>query len=112
MALEPIRRRSTGADASRPAEHDRRALADRFRHSSQAERVQDPQLNAAAKVLAHTNGVIDAAYGPDTAKGASSRAAALEKIAKAIERGAQFSTPKTMQPAREQTRESERMRDR
>lgn len=71
-------------------------------------RVQDPQLNAAAKVLAHTNGVIDAAYGPDTAKAASSRAAALEKIAGALGRGEQFTVPKTMQPVREQTREPER----
>lgn len=101
-----------GADASRSAELGNQALADRFRNSSQAERVRDPQFNAAAKVLAHTNGVIDAAYGPDSTKAASSRAAALEKIAGALARGEQFTVPRTMQPVREQTREPERTRGR
>lgn len=86
------------------------ALADRFRNSSQAERVQDPRLNAAAKFLAHTNGMIDAAYGSDTARAASSRAAALEKIAVAIERGKQFCVPETMQNLREQNRDQAKSR--
>ena len=122
MALEPNRRRSpqdrqtpfVRADEGRSTLVDPRhqALADRFRNSSQAERVQDPRLNAAAKVLAHTNGMIDAAYGPDTAKAASSRAAALEKIAVALERGERFSAPETMQNLREQNRDPERSRSR
>lgn len=122
MALEPNRRRSPQdrqapleqADEGRSTLVDARhqALADRFRNSSQAERVQDSQLNAAAKVLAHTSGVIDAAYGPDTAKAANLRAAALERIAGAIERGAQFTVPKTMQPARQQVRSKETTRNR
>lgn len=99
-----------GQSSSKLADRDARALADRFRNSSQAERVKDPQLNAAAKVLAHTNGVIDAAYGSETAKGIAARSAALEKIASAIERGEKFSVPKTMQPVREQIREPERTR--
>lgn len=99
-----------GQPSSNLADRDARALADRFRNSSQAERVKDPQLNAAAKVLAHTNGVIDAAYGPDTAKGMAARSAALEKIAGAIERGEKFSVPRTMQPVREQVRGPERTR--
>jgi len=54
--------------------------------------------------------VIDAAYGPDTVNAASSRAAALEKITVALELGAAFSVPKTMQDLREQEREQERSR--
>lgn len=95
---------------SRSAVLEHKAVADRFRSSSQAERVQDPQLNAAAKVLAHTNGVIDAAYGPDTVKAATSRAAALDKIADALERGDQFSVPKTLPKSPEQNREPEKTR--
>lgn len=120
MAWEPNRRRSAHdrqaplvrADGGRSTLVDPRhqALADRFRNSSQAERVLDPRLNAAAKVLAHTNGMIDAAYGPDTAKAANSRAAALEQIAVALERGEQFSAPDTMQKLREQNRDREKSR--
>jgi len=54
--------------------------------------------------------MIDAAYGPDTAKAASSRAAALEKIAVALERGERFSAPETMQNLRERNQDPERLR--
>lgn len=110
--LQAGNRQAPLVEAGLSAERDGRALAERFRNSTQAERVKDPELNGAAKVLAHTNGVIDAAFGPETAKAATSRAAAMEKIAGALERGEDFSAPKTMQRVRASKREPERSRDR
>ena len=83
-------------DTSKAAE-----LGNRFRRSTQAERIADPTLNPAAKVLANANGVIDAAFGRDSKQAAELRAAVSERIAQKLDQGVSFTVPRTLQRARE-----------
>lgn len=83
-------------DRDASAQHSAAAkiLADKFRVSTQVERLADPKLNNAAKVLAVANGHVDVAYKRGTPQNIKARDMMLEVIAKNIENGRTFTAPK------------------
>ncbi|NMN07539.1 MULTISPECIES: hypothetical protein [unclassified Novosphingobium] len=89
-------------------ESDRRLkMAAEFRKASQAERVANPAMNAAAKNVAAMNAVVDSKYGAASPEAQRMRRATVEVVAKAIEAGQPITAPKIKDLREERRREIE-----
>lgn len=78
-------------------------LAAKFRTTPQLERLNDPKLNAAAKVLAVANAHIDAAFKPDSNENQRARKMVIHEIAANIARGRVYAAPKFVRTVPERT---------
>jgi hypothetical protein len=88
---------ATGPSSGTPADSQSRAnadLAQRFRASTQAERLRDPQLNAGAKIIAAADALIDGKYQPGSVEHTRMKDAAREAVAQTIERGGELRAPR------------------
>jgi hypothetical protein len=74
-------------------------LAQKFRDASQSERLADPRLNAAAKVLAISNAHIDAAHRPGSQENQKAKGIAVNVLAANIAKGRVYDAPKVVRTA-------------
>jgi hypothetical protein len=102
LHIEQKRGSGKAADASKPAS-ERQTPPD-FRNMTQAERLQDPTTNSAAKQIAGMYAAIDARYGKDSPEAGRMRAAAREAVAQTLERGNQVRAPQVADARNNQDR--------
>lgn len=81
------------AQARNPERDVNNDLGERFRQLSQADRLNDPRLENAAKVLAVVEAKINTAYDVGSKENRQARQHAVEIIARNLEQGQKFDVP-------------------
>lgn len=95
-------------DVKGPTGSNEQDLAQKFRDSSQKERLSDPMLKNAAKVLAIASAHIDAAYKPGSAENIKAKSMVVDVMAANMAKGRVYEAPKvsrTIVETKEQVRD-------
>lgn len=88
-----VTERQLYAQAHNPERDVNNDLGERFRHLPQADRLSDPRLENAAKVLAVVEAKINTAYDVGSRENRQARQHAVEIIARNLEQGQKFDVP-------------------
>lgn len=81
-----------------------------FRDLSQAERLQDAQMNAGAKTIAAIDAVIDRKYGAASPEASKMKHAAREAVAQMLEQGTRIAVPRVRETEWQRGAEAEQAR--